>query len=333
MGYQIGVIAGDGIGPEVTDACISVLEKVGLGLDFNFFEAGDRVFKKCGQALPEETLKGALTSDALLLGAVGQTAFEVVIRLRQELNTFVNLRPVKVLPGVQCLYPEVDIVIVRENTECLYKGLEEEIASGVVTATRVITKKASRRIAQFGFDYAKENGWGKVSAVHKVNVLKKSCGLFLDAVRKVAKGYEEIELEEVLVDAASLYLVRDPGRFQVLLTTNMFGDIISDLAAGLVGGLGLCPSGNIGKYHAMFEPVHGTAPDIAGKNIANPTASILSGCMMLDWLGESEAAKRAELALEKALQEGLATPDLGGKLSTQEMAQAVIDRLESGDSK
>lgn len=333
MGYRIGVIAGDGIGPEVTGASISVLEEVGLGLDFDLFEAGDRVFEERGEALPEETIEGALASDALLLGAVGRTAFEVVIRLRQELNTFVNLRPVKTLPGVQCLYPEVDIVIVRENTECLYKGLEEEVAPGVVTATRVITTKASRRIAQFGFDYAKENGWDKVSAVHKVNVLKKSCGLFLDAVREVAKGYEDVELEEVLVDAASLHLVRDPGRFQVLLTTNMFGDIISDLAAGLVGGLGLCPSGNIGKYHAMFEPVHGTAPDIAGKNIANPTACILSGCMMLDWLGEAEAARRVELALEKTLQEGLTTPDLGGELSTQEMARAVIDRLDTGGLK
>lgn len=327
MSYQIAVIGGDGIGPEVTEATISILEKIDVDFDFNSYEAGDRALTKYDQALPKETLKGALDVDAVLLGAIGKSAFEVVIRLRQEMDTFVNLRPVKALPGVKCSNPETDLTIVRENTECLYKGLEEEIAPGVVTATRVITKNASRQIARYGFDYAKRNNCNKVTAVHKANVLQKSCGLFLTTVREIAKRYGKIELEEMLVDAASLHLVQNPGRFQVLLTTNMFGDILSDLAAGLVGGLGLCPSGNIGTHQGMFEPVHGTAPDIAGKNIANPTASILSGCMMLGFLGEDEIGAYVKRALEKTLQSGNTTPDLGGDLSTSEMAQAVIDNL------
>lgn len=327
MGYQIAVISGDGIGPEVTEATVSILEKTKVKFNFKTYEAGDSIFEKYGQALPGETLKGALDSDAVLLGAIGEKAFQVVIRLRQEMNTFVNLRPVKALPGINCSHPETDLTIVRENTECLYKGLEEEITPGVVTATRVITKEASHRIARFGFDYARKKNLRKVSVVHKANVLKKSCGLFLDTVREVAKEYDDIELEEVLVDAASLHLVRDPGRFQVLITTNMFGDILSDLAAGLVGGLGLCPSGNVGKSQGLFEPVHGTAPDIAGKGVANPTASILSGCMMLEYLGENVTANRVKKAVKKALKNGNITPDLGGDLTTNQMTKAVIDNL------
>ncbi len=326
--YRIAIIPGDGIGPEVIAAAVAVLKATKVNFRFEHYEAGDDCRKKQGVALPEETLQGAFEADAVLFGAAGDTAAEVILRLRRELGTYVNLRPTRAFPGVPCLYPETNIVIVRENSECLYRGIENEISSGVVTAIRVITATASERIARFAFEYAQASGFSKVTAVHKANVLKKSDGLFLQSVRAVAQAYSDIVYDEALVDAAAMHLVMHPERFQVIVTTNLFGDILSDLAAGLIGGLGLCPSANLGDKYALFEPVHGTAPDLAGKGIANPTAAILCGAMLLRHLKVIDAAQRVETALEQAIRAQETTPDLGGVLSTMEMAKAVIQRME-----
>jgi len=323
---SVAVIPGDGVGPEVVEAAVEVLEEMPVDLDFNRYPAGDEVLEDRGTALPEETLEGARRADAVLLGAVGDTAADVVIRLRQELDTYVNLRPIKAYPGVECVDPDADLVIVRENTECLYAGIENEIVPGVTTATRVISEKASKRIAEYAFDYAESEGRPLVSAIHKNNVLPVTGGQFLEAVDDVAGSYE-VEYEDILVDAAALYLVKEPEKFEVLLTTNLFGDILSDLAAGLIGGLGLSPSANIGDEHGLFEPVHGTAPDIAGEGVVNPTAAILSASYMLNFLGEPEAADDLEGAVEDALAAGDTTPDLGGSMSTMEMARAVLGRV------
>ena len=326
--YRVAVIPGDGIGPEVVDAALAVLKSTGIAFEFTHYEAGDDCLAARGVALPEETLRGALDAQAVLFGAAGDSAADVILRLRRELGTFVNLRPTRAFPGVACLYPDTNLMIVRENTECLYIGIEAEIAKGVTTATRVITAAASERIVRYAFEYARANGHTKVNAVHKANVLRKTDGLFLKCARDVAKSYPDIAYEESLVDSTAMYLVLDPKRYQVLVTTNLFGDILSDLASGLVGGLGLSPSANLGDDHALFEPVHGTAPDIAGQGIANPTAAILCGAMMLRHFGETQAAQKIEDAIEQTITEGHTTPDLGGGLSTMDMAKAVIDRMK-----
>jgi len=324
---KVAVIPGDGIGKEVMEAAMVVLDKLKLKLEFSYYEAGDEAFEKYGKALPEETLDACLKSDAVLFGAAGETAADVIVRLRRELQTFANVRPARAIEGVNCLYPGLDIVIVRENSECLYMGFEFEF-DGVAEAVRVITRNASERIARFAFELAKKEGRKKVTALHKANVLKKTCGLFRDACREVARNYPEIQFNEYYIDAACMYLVMDPYRFDVIVTTNMFGDIVSDLAAGLVGGLGLAPSANIGEKHAIFEPVHGAAFDIAGKGIANPTAMILTACMMLRHFGYLEEANRVERAVEIALKRGKKTPDLGGNLKTMEFAQEVAKLLD-----
>lgn len=323
---KVAVIPGDGVGPEVVEAAVTVLESLPVDLDFTRHLAGDAVLAERGKALPDETMKAAKEADAVLLGAIGDSAADVVIRLRQELDTYVNLRPIKAYPGVDCVDPKADLVIVRENTECLYAGIENKIVPGVTTATRVISAKASKRIAKYAFDYAETEGRPLVSAIHKNNVLPITGGQFLESVEGVAAEYE-VEFEDILVDAAALYLVKEPERFEVLLTTNLFGDILSDLAAGLIGGLGLSPSANIGDHHGLFEPVHGTAPDIAGQGIVNPTAAILSASYMLNFLGEFEQANKLEEAVERTLSEGDTTPDLGGNMSTMEMARAVSRRV------
>ena len=322
---NVVVIPGDGVGPEVTDAAVRVLEGLPVELNFDKYHAGDRVLEEKGAALPEETLEAAREADAILLGAVGESAAEVVIKLRQELDTYVNLRPIKAYAGVDCVDHGADLVIVRENTECLYAGIETRIVPGVTTATRVISDRASKRIAKYAFDYADTEGRPLVTAIHKNNVLPVTGGQFLESVEKIAQGYE-LEFEDILVDAAALYLVQEPERFEVILTTNLFGDILSDLAAGLVGGLGLSPSANIGEEHGLFEPVHGTAPDIAGQGVVNPTATILSASYMLNFLGEQEQAGKLENAVESTLAEGETTPDLGGEMTTMEMARAVRRR-------
>lgn len=325
--YQVAVIPGDGIGPEVVEAELLVLTSTGVPFHFETFPGGDAHKARTGVALPEETLRGAQEAHAVIFGAVGDTAAEVILRLRRELGTWVNLRPVKAYPAAKCLYPETNMMIVRENSECLYRGIEDTIAPGVITATRVITEQASTRIARCAFDYAKKNGRSRVMAVHKANVLRKSDGLFLECCRRAALDFPDITYEEGLVDSVAMRMVMDPSCFDVIVTTNMFGDILSDLAAGLIGGLGMCPSANLGDDHALFEPVHGTAPDIAGKGLANPAAAILCGSMLLRHLGEDAAAEQVDRALEGCLSAGQTTPDFGGTLSTMDMAREVVRRM------
>jgi 3-isopropylmalate dehydrogenase len=324
---QVALIPGDGVGPEVTEAAVAVLEASGVELAFSRHPAGDDCLAATGEALPADTLAAAQAADAVLFGAVGASAARVILPLRRELGTYVNLRPAKAYQGAECLRPETDLMIVRENTECLYLGIEAQVAPGVVTATRVITAAASLRIARAAFAWAREHGRSKVTAVHKVNVLIQSDGLFLEGCRRAAAENPDIPYEEALVDSAAMRMVMDPDQFDVVVTTNMFGDILSDLAAGLIGGLGLCPSANLGEAGALFEPVHGTAPDIAGRGVANPAAAIGCAAMLLARLGRAEEAGRVERALAGAIARGLVTPDLGGKLGTMEMAREVAGLL------
>jgi 3-isopropylmalate dehydrogenase len=326
--YKISVIPGDGIGKEVMEATLHVLEALDVDFDYTFADAGDEYMAKTGVALPQETVDIVKASQACLFGAAGETAADVIVKMRQELDLYVNLRPVKSYPGTKCLFDNLDFVIVRENTEGLYIGLEEETLEGA-TATRVITRQASERICKFAFEYAKKTGRGKVTAVHKANVLKKTDGVFKDSFYKVSKEYPEIELDDRYVDATAMFFITRPEMFDVIVTTNLFGDILSDEGAGLVGGLGLIPSANIGENQGLFEPVHGSAPRHAGKGTANPSAMILSAVLMLNYLEESVAAQKLEDALVKVLKEGqVVTPDLGGNATTMEMATEVRAKLE-----
>lgn len=326
--YKISVIPGDGIGKEVMEATLHVLEALDVDFDYTFADAGDEHMAKTGVALPQETVDIVKASQACLFGAAGETAADVIVKMRQELDLYVNLRPVKSYPGTKCLFDNLDFVIVRENTEGLYIGLEEETLEGA-TATRVITRQASERICKFAFEYAKKTGRGKVTAVHKANVLKKTDGVFKDSFYKVSKEYPEIELDDRYVDATAMFFITRPEMFDVIVTTNLFGDILSDEGAGLVGGLGLIPSANIGENQGLFEPVHGSAPRHAGKGTANPSAMILSAVLMLNYLEETVAAQKLEDALVKVLKEGqVVTPDLGGNATTMEMATEVRAKLE-----
>lgn len=333
--YKIAVIPGDGIGKEVMEATLNVLEALNLDFEYKFGEAGDECKEKTGVALPQETIDIVKESDACLFGAAGETAADVIVRLRQEMDLFANLRPVKSYPGTNALFDDLDFMIVRENTEGMYIGDEEytEDGSGNITgatAKRVITKEASERICDYAFQYAKNNDRKKVTGVHKANVLKKTDGLFKEVFYEIAKNYEDdgVEAEDFYVDATAMYLLTRPQSFEVIVTTNLFGDILSDEGAGLVGGLGLIPSANIGEERALFEPVHGSAPDIAGKGLANPTAMLLSAIMMLEYLGEKEAAKKLDKAVLEVLSGGKSvTGDLGGNASTIEMAEAIKERI------
>jgi len=326
--YKIAVIPGDGIGKEVMEATLHVLEVIDVDFDYTFADAGDEYMEKTGVALPPETVDIVKASQACLFGAAGESAADVIVKMRQELDLYVNLRPVKSYPGTKCLFDNLDFVIVRENTEGLYIGLEEETEEGA-TATRVITRKASQRICKFAFEYAQKTGREKVTAVHKANVLKKTDGLFKETFYKVAEDYPDMELDDRYVDATAMFFITKPEMFDVIVTTNLFGDILSDEGAGLVGGLGLIPSANIGENQGLFEPVHGSAPRLAGKGIANPSAMILSAVMMLDYLDENDAARKLENALVEVLAEcKVVTGDLGGKASTMEMAAEVRRKLE-----
>jgi 3-isopropylmalate dehydrogenase len=266
-------------------------------------------------------------SQACLFGAAGESAADVIVKLRRELDLYVNLRPVKSYPGTKCLFNDIDFVIVRENTEGLYSGIEEYTEEGA-TAVRVITNKASERICRFAFEYAERTDRNKVTAVHKANVLKKTDGIFKDNFYKVAREFTNIESDDKYVDATAMFFITKPYMFEVIVTTNLFGDILSDEGAGLVGGLGLIPSANIGENHGLFEPVHGSAPKLAGKGVANPSAMVLSAVMMLDYLNESEEARKLEKALIKVLGEGkIVTKDLGGSASTMEMAAEIRNKF------
>lgn len=326
--YQIAVIPGDGIGKEVMEATISVLDELNIDFDYVYGIAGDECNEEHGTPLPQETIDIIRDSDACLFGAAGETAADVIVKIRQEMKMFANLRPVKSYPNTKSIFENVDFMIVRENTEGLYIANQEEESEDGAIAKRIITREAEERIINYAFQYAKDNNRTKVTAVHKANVLKKTDGLFKKIFYEVAEKYPDIDTEDFYVDATAMYLVTQPQEFQVIVTTNLFGDILSDEGAGLVGGLGLTPSANIGADGALFEPVHGSAPDIAGQQKANPIAMMLSAIMMLRYLGENEAANKFDAAILKVLNEGkTSTSDLGGSATTIEVAQAIKDSL------
>lgn len=326
--YQIAVIPGDGIGSEVMEAAIYVLDALDIDFNYIYAEAGDECLEKNGAALPDKTLDIIRNADACLFGAAGETAADVIVKIRQELKMFANLRPVKSYPNTQSLSDKIDFIIVRENTEGMYIADEERYTDEGAVAKRIITREAEERIINYAFKYAKEHNKSKVTGVHKANVLKKSDGLFKDIFYEVAEKYPEIATEDYYVDATAMYLITRPEDFEVIVTTNLFGDILSDEGAGLVGGLGLIPSANIGKDGALFEPVHGSAPDIAGQGKANPIAMMLSAIMMLRYLGEDEAADKFDAAILKVLNVGnILTGDLGGSSTTMELAEEVKNNL------
>jgi len=333
VSYIITVIPGDGIGPEVVSAARRVIDASGVGIEWREAAAGQVALEELGDPLPEATLESVRTADATLKGPTATSkgiGFRSVnVALRQQLCLYANFRPARSLPGVKTRYDDVDLIVIRENTEGLYSGLEHTIVPGVVESLRIITAKASERIARFAMETAVRQGRKRVTCVHKANILKLSDGLFLESCRKVAAEFPQVEFEDCIVDAAAMKLVSNPYAFDVLVMENLFGDILSDLTSGLVGGLGVTPSANIGEDMAVFEAVHGTAPDIAGKGVANPTAIILSGVLMLRFLGESGAADRVEEAVRRVLaDEKTRTGDLGGRASTQEFAEGVIAAMD-----
>ncbi|WP_144903683.1 3-isopropylmalate dehydrogenase [Halobellus captivus] len=326
MSEEIVVIEGDGIGTEVVPAAVSVLEAVG---DFEFVEAeaGDGVLEATGEALPQETYDTVADADATLFGAAGETAADVILPLREAVGSYVNIRPARAYPGVDAVRPETDLVFLRENTEGVYAGHENRLSDDLSTLTRVVTTSASERLAEFACEYVTEQGNGGFQVVHKANVMRETDGRFRDAVVDVAEE-AGVETEEVLMDAFATRVCLDPTQFDVVVCPNLAGDVLSDLAAGLVGGLGLLPSANVGPDNALFEPVHGTAPDIAGEGVANPSAAILSAAMLLDHLGYADEAANVRNAVESVLEDGPRTADLGGDAGTEDVTSAVLDRLD-----
>jgi isocitrate dehydrogenase (NAD+) len=333
MRHRVTLLPGEGIGPEVSSAVRGILEAAGVQIDWEVIDARAAVGSAdAGQVVNEKAIESVRRNGVGLKGpmatAVAGGARSVNVALRKALDFYANLRPVKNLPGLKSRYENVDVVIVRENTEDLYSGLEHEVVPGVVESLKIITEKASTRIARFAFAHAKKEGRKKIHAIHKANIMKLSDGLFLKSIRTVAAEFPEIEYKEMIVDNACMQIVMNPQQFDVLLLPNLYGDVMSDLAAGLVGGLGVVPSGNIGDNGALFEAVHGTAPDIEGKGLANPTALLMSSILMLDYLGERSAARRIETALEQVYTEGKhTTKDVGGKAGTDEFTDALIAAL------
>jgi isocitrate dehydrogenase (NAD+) len=333
MRHKVTLIPGEGIGPEVAAATRRIIDAAGVQIDWEELGARTDSTTEAGQLVNQAAIDSVRRNRAALKGptstAIAGGARSVNVALRKALDLYSNLRPVKNLPGVKSRFENVDIVLVRENTEDLYSGLEHEVVPGVVESLKIITEKASTRIARFAFEYARKHARKKIHAIHKANIMKLSDGLFLKSIRAVALKYSDIEYQEMIVDNACMQMVLNPQQFDMLLLPNLYGDVMSDLAAGLVGGLGVVPSGNIGDDCAMFEAVHGTAPDITGKGLANPTALLMSGIMMLHHLDESSAAHRIQAALEKVYREGRhATRDLGGTAGTKEFTDAVILALE-----
>ena len=327
--YNLAIISGDGIGQEVMSACEYLLDKLDLEFSFEYGEAGFECFYDNETTLPEETIRIANKSDAVLFGASTSTPGEPspIINLRKALNVYANIRPIKSYKGVNCIHDDIDFVIVRENTEGLYSQNEYGDCDKMI-AERVITRHASERISKAAFNLCIKRGQSKVTCVHKSNVLKKTDGVFKESFYNVAKDYPQIQTEDYYVDAMAMYLITQPQNFDVIVSTNLFGDILSDESAGLVGGLGLAPSGNIGDHNGLFEPVHGSAPDIAGKNIANPCSMILSAAMMLDYLGEWEISNNIRNAVEKVIADcKIRTPDLGGDARTMEVTKAIVKEL------
>jgi isocitrate dehydrogenase (NAD+) len=331
--YTVTLIPGDGIGPELADATVTVLDATGLSFEWRRVDAGESQIAEHGTPLPESVLDSIRETKIALKGPittpVGEGFRSVNVTLRQALDLYANLRPAQSIKGIETRYHDVDLVIVRENTEDLYAGIEHKVGNDAAESIKIITRYASERIARFAFDYAVANGRHKVTAVHKANIMKLSDGLFLESCRTVAAEYEgRIEFEDRIVDNMCMQLVQKPELYDVLVLPNLYGDIVSDLAAGLVGGLGVAPGANIGEDAAVFEPVHGSAPKYAGKDVANPTALILSAALMLRHLGETLAGERVESAVRSVIAEGKTLPpDLGGTAGTKAFAAAVADRV------
>jgi isocitrate dehydrogenase (NAD+) len=333
MAHKITLVPGDGIGPEVTGAVVRIIEATGVDIEWESFVAGAEALSRFGDPLPEPVLESIKRNKVALKGPlttpVGTGFASVNVRLRKTLDLYANLRPVKTLPGVVTPFGELDLIVVRENTEDLYSGLEHIVVPGVVESLKIITERASTRIARFAFDFARSEGRKRVTAIHKANIMKLSDGLFLDCFRKVAQEYPEIQADDKIVDNACMQLVMRPQQFDVMLLENLYGDIVSDLAAGLVGGLGIVPGANIGELGAVFEAVHGSAPDIAGKNLANPTALLQSAILMLRFLNERKAADLIHNALQHTLAvKNIRTKDLGGQASTTEYTEAIVASMK-----
>ena len=328
---QITLINGDGIGPEISASVMKIIEASGLKIDWDIQTAGADVIEKEGSPLPERVLnsikKNKVALKAPVTTPIGKGFRSVNVQLRKSLDLYANLRPCKNLPNVKTKFDNVDIVVVRENTEDLYAGIERQVDNDTAESIKVITRKASERICKFAFDYAVKNNRKEVCVVTKANIMKLSDGLFLDCYRRVAEDYPQINKREILVDNLCMQLVQNPSQFDVLVLPNLYGDIVSDLCAGLIGGLGVAQGANIGLDYAVFEPVHGSAPDIKGQNKANPTALLLSSIEMLKYIGEISYAQKIEKALFATLSQGKFTCDLGGNLSTSEFTDAIIQNL------
>lgn len=332
MAHNIALVPGDGIGPEITEATVRVLSATGVPIEWTWLEAGAEVTAKYGEPMPEPTLNAIRRLGIALKGPIttpiGKGFRSANVALRQALDLYAAVRPSKSIPGVKTRYDNVDLTVIRENTEGLYSGIEHLVVPGVAESIKVMTDKACTRISRFAFEHARKIGATKVTVVHKANIMKISDGLFLECFRKAARDFPEINAKEIIVDNLCMQLVRDPTRFQVLVMENLYGDIVSDLCSGLVGGLGVVPGANIGDHAAVFEAVHGSAPDIAGKGLANPTALILSAGMMLDHIGETDAADRVRNAVEKVLGAQTCIPrDMGGTANTKEYTDALIGAM------
>lgn len=328
---QVTLIKGDGIGPEISDAVVKIIKASGADIEWDVQRAGMDVITEEGSPLPQRVLdsvkKNKIALKSPVTTPIGKGFRSVNVQLRKELDLYANLRPCVSLPEIKTRYENVDIVVVRENTEDLYAGIERQVDDDTAESIKRITRKASLRIAEFAFDYAVKNSRKEVCVVTKANICKLSDGLFLDCAREVAKKYPQIGFREILVDNCCMQLVQNPNQFDVLLLPNLYGDIVSDLCAGLIGGLGIAQGANIGKDYAVFEPVHGSAPDIAGQNKANPTAMLLSAVEMLNYIDEKVCAERIKKALFATLQEGIKTQDLGGNATCSEFTNAIIARL------
>src|SRR6201998_3431110 len=332
--HKVTLIPGDGIGPEVTQATVRILEATGIKFEWETFAVGAEAYEKSGEYIPKDLTESIERTRVGLKGPVttpiGGGFSSINVELRKRFELYANFRPIRNLPHIPTRYPDVDLIIVRENTEGLYSGIEHEVVPGVVESLKIITAKASTRIARFAFDYARKNKRKKIHAIHKANIMKLSDGLFLRCSRAVAKEYPEITYGEHIVDNTCMQLVMNPYQYDMLVLENLYGDIISDLCAAFVGGLGLVPGANFGDQCAIFEAVHGSAPDIAGRNLANPTALLRSALLMLRHIGEPEAALRIRNALEKVYRtHDKLTRDVGGKAGTSEFADAVIEEMQS----
>lgn len=334
--HKITLINGDGIGPEITDSVVKIIDATGLKIDWDLQTAGADVIVAEGTPLPKRVLdsikRNKVALKAPVTTPIGKGFRSVNVQLRKELDLYANLRPCKNLPNIKTKFDNVDIVVVRENTEDLYAGIERQIDNDTAESIKIITRKASERISKFAFDYAVKNNRHEVCVVTKANIMKLSDGLFLECFRNISKDYPQIKTREILVDNLCMQLVQKPEQFDVLVLPNLYGDIVSDLCAGLIGGLGVAQGANIGLDCAVFEPVHGSAPDIKGQNKANPTALLLSAIEMLKYIGENDVAEQINKALFKTLADGIFTLDIGGKVTNTEFTEAIIRNLTSNET-